>query len=159
MGRVLIRAPIARPEWRLSRVIAKGSDITDAGVDVPPNTMWDDVVVEITNDRSEVSGRVIDARGNVVRDCFVMMFAQDPARWSFQSPSLAISRPGQDPNDLYRLRPIPGDYFVVAITDVEPGSWNDPEYLARIKDRAVRVSVAHGEKKSLDVELAPAPEF
>src|SRR5258708_4126812 len=108
----LIRSPVTRPEWRLSRVIVQGADITDAGINVPPNTTLDDIVVEITNDRSEVSGHVVDARGNIVRDCFVVMFAQDPARWSFQSPSLAISRPGQDPNDRYRLRPVPGDYFL-----------------------------------------------
>ncbi|HWW86122.1 MAG TPA: carboxypeptidase-like regulatory domain-containing protein [Vicinamibacterales bacterium] len=158
MGHVLIRAPITRPEWRLSRVTVKGLDITDAGVDVPPNTNLDDVVVEITNDRSEVSGHVVDESGKVVRDCWVIMFSQDRAHWAFQSPSLSTIRPGQDPEDFFRLRAMPGHYYVVAITEVEPGEWNDPEFLARIKDRAVPVSVAHDERQSIDLRLSPAPE-
>jgi protocatechuate 3,4-dioxygenase beta subunit len=143
--------------WRLSRVIFNDIDVGDSGIDVPQNGTVDNVVVEITNRTNEVTGRVTDADGRIVRDCFVIVFAQDPSRWTVQTRYLSVARPAGD--DSYRVRLLPGDYFAVAMSDVEVNAWTDPDFLALARERAVKLAIADGEKKTLDLPLTPAPVF
>jgi carboxypeptidase family protein len=162
-GHVLLRAapvPAAAgttPPWRLNRVIVSDIDVADAGIDVPPDATIEDVVVEMTSRSNEALGRVTDAGGNIVRDCFVIVFAQDPARWTAQTRYLGVASPGVD--DLFHVRLLPGDYYAVAMSDVETGAWTDPEFLSQARDRATRFSIADGEKKTIDLPLSETPVF
>jgi carboxypeptidase family protein len=168
-GHVLIRgamagpvAPAAEtgsapPAWRLNRVIVNDIDVGDTGIDVPPNATIENVFVELTNRSNEASGRITDADGNTVRDCFVIVFAQDSAHWTVQTRHQSVARPGLD--DLFHVRLLPGDYYAVAMSDVETNAWTDPEFLALARDRATKFSIADGEKKTIDLPLSPAPVF
>jgi hypothetical protein len=111
----------------------------------------------MTNHSNEATGRVIDGDGNTVRDCFVIVFAQDPAHWTVQTRYQSVARPGLD--DLFHARLLPGDYYAVAMSDVESNAWTDPEFLALARDRATKFSIADGEKKTIDLPLSPAPVF
>ena len=85
-GTALAAAPgSSTPPWRLNRVIVNDIDVGDTGIDVPPNATIENVYVEMTNHSNEASGRVTDGDGNIVRDCYVIVFAQDPARWTVQT--------------------------------------------------------------------------
>jgi hypothetical protein len=154
-GRVFVRSPPTGPNWRLNRVLLHGDDVTDTGIDVPSNGSMD-VVVELTDHLYPISGRVTDANGGLVRDCYVIVFAQDSAGWTPGTRYLASVRPGLD--DLYHAKMPTGDYYAVAITDVDQGAWNDPEFLAAVRDRATRFSVAAGDTR-VDLPLSPAPVF
>jgi len=163
-GHVQLRAAPVGPTppggpspWRLSRVIMNDSDVGDTGIEMPPNATVDNVIVEMTNHVGEASGHVTDADGSVVRDCFVIVFAQDPVHWTVQTRYLSISRPGAD--DLYQARLLPGDYYAVAMADVETGAWTDPEFLSQARDRATKFSIGDGDKKTIDLRLMPAPVF
>jgi hypothetical protein len=168
-GHVLIRGAVTSPPlavapggalpvaWRLNRVIVNDLDVGDTGIDVPPGSTIENVVVEMTNRSNEVSGRVTDADSALVRDCFVIVFAQDPVHWTVQTRHLSVARPGVD--DLFHVRLLPGDYYAVAMSDVEPGAWTDSEFLSLARDRATKFSVADGEKKTIDLPLTPAPVF
>jgi len=162
-GRVQLRAaptPVpaggAQP-WRLSRVVVNGLDAGDTGIDVPANGTIDNVVVEMTNHTGEATGRVTDADGNVVRDCSVIVFAQDPVHWTVQTRYISVARPGAD--DLYHARLLPGDYYAFAMSDVEPNAWTDPEFLMLARERATKFSIGDGETKTMNLRLAPAPPF
>src|SRR4029077_12238811 len=98
------------------------------------NGVIENVVVEMTNRSNEASGSVTDADGKVVRDCYVIVFAQDPARWTVQTRYLSISRPGLD--DRYHVRLLAGDYYAVAMSDLEAGAWPDPDFLSLARGRA-----------------------
>jgi hypothetical protein len=143
--------------WRLNRVLLNGVDVGDSGIDVPPNGTIENVTVEMTNHIGEASGRVTDADGNLVRDCFVIVFAQDPARWTIQTRYLSASRPALD--DLYHAQLLPGDYYAIAMNDVEANAWTDAEFLAQVRDRAAKFSIADGESKTLDLRLTPVPQM
>jgi hypothetical protein len=151
-GHFLIRTPNPGPKWRLNRVLAAGVDITDTGIDVPPNATISNIVVEMTHHVSELSGQVVDANGQPVRDCYVIVFAQDATRWTAQTRHVAVGRPAAD--ETFRVLVPAGDYFVFATADVEPGEWMDPAYLAQIRDRATAVSIRLDEKKAIALELA-----
>jgi hypothetical protein len=154
--RLLLRTPNSGPRWRLDRVLAGGVDITDTGIDVPPNTIVSNIVVEMTHHVSELSGRVLTSAGQSTRDAYVIVFTQDQTRWTRQSRHVAMSRPGAD--DRFRVLLPAGDYFVFATSDLVPGQWTDPAYLARIREHALSISIAADDKKSIDVALSVIPE-
>jgi hypothetical protein len=53
-----------------------------------------------------------------------------------------------------------GDYLVAAFTDESPsGLWNDPDILNQLRDRAVAVTIADGENKTMDVKLGAPPVY
>jgi protocatechuate 3,4-dioxygenase beta subunit len=167
-GHVVIRGfmpgpPAAPPgpngpsPWRLNRVLINDLDVGDIGIDVPANSTIENVVVEMTNRVSAASGRVTDADGKTVRDCFVILFAQDPVRWTVQTRYLGVARPGAD--DLFHARLLPGDYYAVAMSDVEPNAWTDPEFLSLARERATKFTIADGETKTIDLPLSAAPVF
>jgi len=154
-GHLLLRTPNPGPKWRLNRVVADGVDITDTGIDVPPGSTLSNIVVEMTHHVSELSGHVLDSRGQATRDAYVIVFTQDPARWTTQSRHVAMSRPAGD--EQFKVLVPAGDYLVFATADVEPGEWTDPAYLARIREHAVPVSIGQDEKKAIDVRIFASP--
>lgn len=156
-GHIFVRSPPSGPNWRLSRVWMNGIDVTDLGIDVPVNGTLSDVVVELTDHLNPISGRVTDANGAVVRDCFVIVFAQDPAAWTPGARYQGTARPGLD--DLFHLKMPAGDYYAVAITEVDPGAWTDPEFLTQVRDRATKFTLAAGETKTVDLPLSPPLVF
>jgi protocatechuate 3,4-dioxygenase beta subunit len=165
-GHVLIRGAIAAPApagpngpspWRLNRVIVNNLDVGDTGIDVPAGSAVENVIVEMTNRVSSASGHVTDADGKIVRDCYVIVFAQDPVHWTVQTRHLSVSRPAQD--DLFPARLLPGDYYAVAMSDVEVNAWTDPEFLGLARERATKFSIADGETKTIDLPLSAAPVF
>ena len=160
-GRVQLRAAPTEAggsnPWRLNRVIMHDVDVGDTGIEVPPNATIENILVEMTNHVGDASGHVTDADGSVVRDCFVIVFAQDPVLWTVQTRYVSAVRPGAD--DLYKVRLLPGDYYAVAMTDVEAGAWTDPDFLSQARDRAAKFSIAAGDKKTIDLRVTPAPIF
>jgi protocatechuate 3,4-dioxygenase beta subunit len=156
-GRVFVRSPPSGPNWRLSRVWLNGIDVTDTGIDVPVNSTLSEVVVELTDHLYPISGRVTDANGAVVRDCFVIVFAQNPAAWTPGTRYQGNVRPGLD--DLFHLKMPAGDYYAVAITEVDAGAWTDPEFLTQVRDRATKFTLAAGETKTVDLPLSPPLVF
>jgi hypothetical protein len=52
-----------------------------------------------------------------------------------------------------------GEYYAVAITEVEPGAWTDPDFLSQVRDRATKFALASGETKTVDLPLSPPPVF
>ena len=156
-GRVYLRAQPIGQTWRLGRVLLSGADITDAGVDVPVNGAINDIVVELTDHLYPVGGRVTDAAGGVVRDCLVIVFAQDPAAWTPWTRYIGTARPGLD--DRFTVKMPAGEYYAVAMSEVDPGAWGDPEFLAQAREHATRFTLATGENKTVDLPLSPPLAF
>jgi protocatechuate 3,4-dioxygenase beta subunit len=153
-GHVTLRSLLMGPNetWSLHSVQLNGLDVTDTGLEVPPNAVVADVTVAMTTRTTEASGRVLDGNGQPLRDVWVLMFAQDAQRWAFQSRHVRASRP--DVNNTYTIRVPAGDYYAVALADIEPGEWNDPDFLSQLRERATRVSIADGEHKTIDLTLS-----
>lgn len=154
-GRLMIRTMGApNDEWFLHGVRVNGVDVIDSGIEVPPNSVVSDVAVELTKVPTEASGRVLDANSQPIRDAWVVIFAQDAQRWTSPSRYVTATRP--DLNNRYRVRVPPGDYYIVALTEIEQGEWNDPDFLLQLRDRATRVTIDEGERKTLDVTVSEA---
>src|SRR5262245_13495505 len=143
--------------WRLNRVVLNDIDVGDTGIDVPANGTVDNVIVEMTDRTYEVTGRVTDGSGKVVRDCTVIVFAQDPSRWTMQTRYTSVGRPKLD-DPQYRVRLLPGDYYAVAMRDVESGAWTDPDFLSRAREHATKLTVSNA-KQTLDLTLTPTSVY
>jgi hypothetical protein len=110
------------------------------------------VEIELTTQVSELSGMVADSRGQTVKDYSVVVFAKEPARWTFGSRYLGGGRPDQDGRFKVRNLP-PGDYYAIALDYVETGTGTDPEFLEKVRDRATPFSMTEGAVRALDLKL------
>jgi hypothetical protein len=102
-----------------------------------------------------VSGQVADARGAPTKDCTVVIFARDEAKWEGASRYIQTARPDQDGRFKVSGLP-PGDYHAAASAGIrQPGEPGDPDVLKQIRDRAVRFSLGEGENKVVDLKVIP----
>jgi protocatechuate 3,4-dioxygenase beta subunit len=150
-GHYTVRLAGPPTDWYLHAVRLHDLDVTDNGFDVSSSGV-SDVVVELTTKQSGATGKVLDENGQPLRDVWVVMFAQDPQRWGMPTRYVSATRPNL--NDVYTAQVPAGDYFIAALTDIEPGEWSDPDVLATLRDRAMRVTIVDGERKTVDLKLA-----
>jgi carboxypeptidase family protein len=156
-GRSLIRL-LARTagDWSTKAERLNSVDITDTGIDVRPGEDISGLEIELTNQQTQVTGTVSNGRGEAMKDYSVVVFARDRERWSLpQSRYIRSGQPDQDGR--FKVTGLPaGDYYAVALDYVEPGEMNDPEFLDRVKERAITLSLVDGETKTLDLKLTPS---
>jgi len=82
----------------------------------------------------------------------VVAFSADERFWTPQSRRVQAARPATDGRFAFRALP-PGDYRLVAVTDVEPGQWFDPAFLRQLVGGSVPLSIADGERKVQDLRV------
>jgi hypothetical protein len=71
----------------------------------------------------------------------------------FQSRFIRTARP--DTSGRFEITGLPAgdDYRVAALQGLEDGQATDPVFLAELRERSERLSLAEGEAKSLDLKL------
>ena len=173
-GRIGLRATVqpvpGTPNgWQLKAVRVSGIDVTDTGIGVDARGAGG-IEIELTNRRQEMSGVVIDARGDPVKDYAVVLFAQDRGRWVAPfNRYFAIGRPGDDGRFKIGTLP-PGNYYAIALDRIDAAQSQDPEFLEGLtrqastlahsgRDPDARFEIVHdsidaGEKAT---SLAPPP--
>ena len=139
--------------WVLASSMAGGLDSLDFPFVIGPNMNIADAVVTFADRTTELSGTLQDASGTATSDYSIIVFPSDKQYWQPQSRRIQSARPGTDGRFTMRNLP-PGDYMIVAVTDVEPGEWFDPAFLAELSRASMRVTLQDGEKKTQDLRLA-----
>jgi hypothetical protein len=91
------------------------------------------------------------AEGVITRNAFVVIFPQDRQHWGYLSRYVRMSRP--NPDNQYRVQAPPGEYLAIAVDVLDEGEWSEPDFLERVRERAVRLSLAEGDHKPLDLTL------
>ncbi|MGD9904620.1 MAG: carboxypeptidase regulatory-like domain-containing protein [Vicinamibacterales bacterium] len=139
--------------WYLDRILLDGRDVTDTPIPFEPGMRVAGLRVVLTQSASAISGAVRDDRGAAVLDATVVVFPDDDALWRPQSRFIRTARP--DTSGRFELSGLPpfDSYRIVAVQALEDGQANDPEFLALIRDRAERLSLARGEAKNLELRL------
>ena len=144
-------APVANL-W-LKSAMQGSRDLLDEPLIVTDATDLGDVVVTFTERRTELSGTLQTSTGQPAPDYFILVFATDRTQWRPRSRRLASARPGTDGR--FTLRDLPaGEYFLAALTDVDPDQWQSPAFLESVVGGAIRLAIADGEKKVQDIRLA-----
>jgi hypothetical protein len=155
-GPIVIRANSGPPNGSsalmLKAVRLNGADITDTGLDIRSNEDVTGLEVELTSRVTEVSGTVTGEHGDAAKDYWVVIFAQDHERWTQPSRFFASARPDQDGRFKARSLP-PGQYYAIAVDQLEQGQGADPEFLDRVRPRATSFTLEEGESKTIDLKL------
>ena len=151
-GQMAVRA--YAPGWQIRTIRVGGIDVTDAALTVGTQGL-NGVEIEMTNQVQEISGAVTDANGRAIRDCAVLMFAQDRSQWA-AAFNQYVTWTRSDTDGRFKITSLPaGDYYAIAVSDVEAGEGQDPEYLEGLARFANTVSLTSGEKRSLDLKFFP----
>lgn len=138
--------------WALKSVRANRMDITDIGV--RPETVRDPepIQVELTRYPSLLRGTVKAAPNVPAKACSVVVFAQDPNRWSFASRYVRLA--SCDSNGRFSAVGLPpGNYSAIATNDKQSGDLLDPEYLGWAAPRGKAFRIRNSETTTLDLSL------
>jgi hypothetical protein len=150
-GRHTLRATVLQGEWSTKSISVNGTDVTDTGIEFR-STDVDGIEIVLTQQKTDLSGRVTDRRGATVTNATVIAFADDPDKWSPKTRRVQSAQLDQDGRfHIERLRP--GDYLVIAVDELEPGEEFDPELLEQYRRLATRVTLRDGETRTLNLTL------
>ncbi len=135
--------PAGSTAFDMKSAISRGVDVLDTMLDVRAGEDVTDLVVTLPARPTELTGLLETVGGVAAPDYYIVAFATDRQFWSAQSRRIQQTRPATDGR--FNMTGLPaGEYHVAALTDVEPGEWFDPVFLAQLVPAAVRVTLSDG---------------
>ena len=145
-----IPAPLSNV-WKLRSAIVDGRDLLDSNLEGPAVALRN-VVVTLSDKRTEIAGMLQSASGQPISDYYVVAFSADRANWRQGSRRNASARPAT--NGRFVLTDLPaGDYLLAALTDLDPLEWQTAEFLEQVSAAGVKVTLGEGEKKVQDLRV------
>ena len=147
-------APATQGPWLLKSVRYDSKDVTDSGLDLTSGRDVSGVEIVMTNRPQIVTGQITSARGEIVKDGAVLLFAQDREQWGVLGGRYAaMGRPDKDGKYTVRTLP-PGDYFAIAVEQIDNQRYpGDPDYFDLLSRAAVRFSLVEGDARTVDLTL------
>lgn len=139
--------------WVVESASVEGQEALDFPFEVKSGQAIGSAVVTFTDRRAELTGTLVDVDGQPAPGYTLLLYPSDQRYWLPQSRRIRTTRPATDGQFMFATVP-PGDYKLVPVGDVEPGSWFDPAFLQQVDSAALRVSITEGEKKVQNVRLA-----
>jgi hypothetical protein len=137
----------------LKTAMLAGVDTLDFPLEVAGDRDIEGVVLTVSDRVSELTGRLTEADGEPAYDYTVVAAATDSQYWTPGSRRILTTRPGEAGRYTFRNLP-PGSYHLAAVTDIEPGSQYDPEFLTELGAASVRVTVTEGSRQVQDLRVA-----
>ena len=137
--------------WKLRSAIVDGRDLVDAEV-IGPAVAIRGVTVTLSDKRTELTGTLVSGTGQPAADHYVIAFSTDRAHWRDGSRRILSARPATDGRFVFTDLPA-GEYFVAALTDLDPLEWQDAAFLEQVAPGAIKISVGEGEKKVQDLRI------
>ena len=139
--RLTAYVPGPRPTWVLRTSLLGGQEALDTFIDVRQEMA--DASVVFTDQLTELSG-------HAGPNSTVVLFSTNQTQWFQQSARVRTARAATDGS--YTMPTIsPGEYFVTAVDEIQPGQWFDPAYLQGLTTNSTKITIAEGEKKTLDI--------
>jgi hypothetical protein len=145
-------APRLGDAWTPVSATAQGRNVLDSIFEVRAGEDVADVVVTFSNRVSELAGRLQSALGQPAPNYYIIAFSTDRSYWLPRSRRVKSMRPAADGGFLVRGLPA-GEYYVAALTDVEPGQWYDAAFLAQLVDSAAKVTIREGARTVQDLRI------
>ena len=152
-GGYFMRIENTPPGWTLKQIAVRGRDISNAPIRLDADVSG--LTFTFTERPTEVAGFVRSDAG-IVEGSTVLVFPRDRASWvDFGRDPLGLRSARSSRDGSFRFLGLPpGDYFLIAVDDAASADWQEPKRLELLAQSAVRVTVADGEKLSLDLRPA-----
>lgn len=136
--------------WAPRSMLVNGRDVLDEPLDIRGDIA--DVVVTMTNRPTRVSGRITTPAGVPGASLFIAVFPQDRTLWRPGARRIVSAR--ADTAGRWTVEGLPpGDYFLVALTDLVPGELHDAAFLAQLIPSALPLPLGAGEQKVQDLQI------
>jgi Carboxypeptidase regulatory-like domain len=151
IGSVVLSIWTLTGDWTLKTVEQNGRNLADAPIDVRHGETLNGVRVVLTNRPTHIRGGLRDEKQQPAEGT-VVIFPEDTSRWREDSRTVRAARPDQKGEFSIKGLP-PGKYLIAALDYVQDGQWYDPEFLAELRPRAERLSLAEAENKRIDLTV------
>lgn len=165
--------------WTLKAVMYRGQDLLDRPVTFEAGQRLSDVQVIFTDRRTELTLGVAGDDGQPTRNYVAIVFSADKERWSRPSRYLRTFVPPTDeqiqlmmasrrvatsatpraaavPSPDFSRQAMsglpPGDYYAIAVDDIDGEASRDPAVLERLMSSATRVTVTHDAAASVALQ-------
>jgi hypothetical protein len=173
--------------WLVKSILYKGENLMDRPLTVAPGQDMRGVEFVMTDERTDVHIHVADERGSSTREYVALLFSTNRARWSqiASDPLLLIPRPAgvdssarapeparwltpgsmafsvseSDREDVIRNVPA-GEYYAVALDDLESDEFHDPAFLEQLARVARRITLTAAPATNIQlrrITLSTAP--
>jgi len=129
----------------------EGRDLLDSILEGPAVALRN-VVVTLSDKRTEVAGTLQSASGQPISDYYVVAFSADRANWRQGSRRSVSARPATNGRFVFADLPA-GDYLLAALTDLDPLEWQTVEFLEQVAGAGVKVTIGEGEKRVQDLRV------
>ncbi len=126
--------------------VFNGQDTLDFPIEVKGGESISGGVITLVPRMAEVRGELVHESSRPATGYTVIVFTTDQGYWTPLSRRIQGVRPATDGRFSFRNLP-PGDYRLVAVTDIEPGQWFDPALLRELLPQAVLLTLAEGERR------------
>ena len=123
---------------------------TSAGVPVAAIA----VPLILTSRGAKIRGTVVDDRAHAVKDCSIVVFAEDAALGPPTTTRYLRSLRANESGSFAVDKMPAGNYMVAALPVLDEGDEADPELLEQLRSVAVRVSLRWGDTKEVPLKLA-----
>ena len=167
-GTCMIRFYGSIPRWSLIAIRHNGEDLLDKPVAFAPGRNVRGVEIVMSDRPTELMFHVTDSRGESTRDYVGLVFPADKSRWTDvdgrfvrplvpprDAPAVATSgmlglgsaisdAPSNPARGELMVGLPPGEYFAVAVDDLDTETFRDPDVLERLSRSATRVTLADG---------------
>jgi hypothetical protein len=144
-------AAAASDRWTLKGSTVNGRDAYESPLAITPDDRID-WTITYTDTPTSLTGVFQDRSGRVATDYYLLLFSADRAFWTPGSRRVRTSRPATD--GAFAVKGVPaGEYYLAALTDLEPGEWNDPTLLERLMPAAARVVLREGQTTVQDFRI------
>ena len=138
--------------WALKAALADKRDLLDDLAVVEADSDLTNIAVSFTDRPAEIVGVLLDSSGKPAPEYFIVAFSADRRYWIDGSRRTTSIRPGRDGSFKWTGVP-PGDYYLGALTRVEPGQLGDVSFIESLIPTSVKVSVKEGETKRQDLKI------
>jgi Carboxypeptidase regulatory-like domain len=142
--------------WTLKAVTVRGQNLMDQLVTFETGQQYTNVQVVVTDKRTQMELRVSGDDGQPTREYVALVFSLDKTRWTgpmrqmrtFAPPPITAAVGGTLPSSMNmaglqeRITGLPsGEYYVIALDDIESEDTLDPAVLERLTSSAIRVTL------------------
>jgi hypothetical protein len=138
--------------WSLRSAVLAGRDTLDAPLEVRLGQPLTDLTVTMTDRPTELTGTVWDASGQPTSQYSIVAFSTDRALWSVPRRVSSVARLSTDGRFTITGLP-PGEYYLVAMTDLDPVQLGEASFLESLVPAAAKVAIGEGGRTVQDYRI------